>query len=192
MTKKPPTLHLVLPVTCGDEYCDERPRVAQITVTPAVVRLLLADIRKVRRLKKDRWSSLCNVEVFDYSVNWGERIDEDQVAWPARDLYRNANCRSTDDLDGQLILVAQPLPLIVGEHSCRTDCARRSIYDDRIHWAAYLKHTNIEVTTESIRRENLERVARVLQRIAETKEVNPDNEKNPPRRLRGTHRTDAP
>ena len=168
MTKKPPTLHLLLPVTCGDENCDDRPRVAQIALTPAVVRLLLADIRKVRRLKKDRWPCLCNVEVFDYSADWGERIDEDRVAWPVRDLMRNANCRGADDFDDRLALVARPLPMVAGGCSCRTDCPRRSIYDDRIHWAAYLKHTNIEVTTESIRRENLERVARILWRVAAT------------------------
>jgi hypothetical protein len=44
------------------------------------------------------------------------------------------------------------------------------VRDDRIHWAAYLKHTNIEITTESIRLEDLERIAQVFRRSDPTKE----------------------
>lgn len=157
-------LRLVLPVTCNDEYCDQRPRVAQLTVTPAVVRQLLADIRHVRQMKIKYWRDLCNVEVFDYSVDWGEQIDEKRLTTPVHDLLRETDYQGTDDFDGLAILVAQPLPMIVGEDSCRTDCDRRSIYDDRIHWAAYLKHSDIEIVTESIRLEDLEKIARILRR----------------------------
>jgi hypothetical protein len=157
-------LRLVLPVTCNDEYCDQRPRVAQLAVTPAVVRHLLADIRHVRQMKIKYWRDLCNVEVFDYSVDWGEQIDEHQPTI-VHDMLGNTVFKPTDDLEGP-ILVCRPLPMIVGEDSCRTDCDRRSIYDDRIHWAAYLKHSDIEIVTESIRLEDLEKIARILQRPA--------------------------
>ena len=166
MKKTPPVMHLVLPVTCSDEHCDDRPQVAQIAVTALDAKDLLRDVRQARRLKRGRWASLCNVEVFDYSPQWAESIDADQLPRPVHDLLRDTDFQGPDDFEDLVILVAQPLPLIVGECSCATDCDRRSIYDDRIHWAAYLKHTNTEVTTESIRLEELKQVAQAFRSLA--------------------------
>ncbi len=166
MKQTSPMLYLVFPVTCDDEYCDSRPHVALIAVTAADIEGLLDDIRRVRNLKRGRWQGICNVDVFDYSADWAASLDVNRIAWPVRDLLRGKDFQDADAIFDLVILTARPLPVVEGDNSCHTDCDHRAIYDDRIHWAAYLKHTNTKIATESVRLGDLTRAARVFRRLA--------------------------
>ena len=157
-----PTVHLYLPVSLNTEVeLDGRPHVAHLELTAKEIERLISDIVAVQRIKASDWDSICNVDVFVFNVEWGLQLITDGREKAYRNLLDKLDVEDYPDLP---VVTNEPVPMDFDEDStsCRVEMVQKRIYEDRVLWTAILKHTDVEISTESIRIEDLKTILGLL------------------------------
>lgn len=140
--------HFVGPVRTTEDYtaeCD----FFHVVLDRDYVRTLLDRMAKVKSLKSND-HDICQVEWWDFSI--------DAYAWP--------DCESSDEAGELMDLgasILDELPVSFTEEGMsRIECTQCVVYEDSLYWSFIPKHTSIELTTETIVGEELEKLLKEL------------------------------
>lgn len=121
---------------------------ALVTITPEDARRYLKLIERAGALKNEKgFGTLYRLVFWDATVYFVPGLDgEDwmEEAWDAVLTMEDTN----------------PRIAVLQEKAIRTECDMLNVTDDSIYWTAYVKGTSVLLNTDSVRRQQLEEIAR--------------------------------
>lgn len=143
---KTQTLRFVLDVSSAAGDLIDRPEGYDcfvVEIDPTYARRLMTLIRTVHTLER-RFPGLYKLELWDGHGDY-YAVDYAAETLPAgMSQYGNAK-------DQRFVPTGEP---------SRTECTRLMVMDDGVHWAAYPKHSDLEVETETLPLSELLTIAR--------------------------------
>ena len=144
MENKTTETKLVIGVSVCDEYYEDD-LFGVVTITPEEAKKYLGYIKTLQKLQKQD-SNISSIIIHNYKMDFFIMPEDDEHSSIFDEL-----------IDGSDELYEVNINTDKYEYE-KTEVNSIHIYDDYFLWVAYIKHTNIEILSQPISIENLEKI----------------------------------
>jgi hypothetical protein len=150
-------MKIITTVRYNGEWFEKKPDFATIEISTESAQMILGWMNEAERLRTNGMESLNRIEVFDYRVTYWE----DHLGFSGVMLEEGKTLEEAIE-ENEILVLHESMEYFEPpeEAHVRVDVPTICVDNHNVYWTACIKHTNVEICTQTIEKETLEKIAK--------------------------------